>query len=141
MVLGALSQVLFVTPSLVTWILAGLNIVTGVLILFLPLNSLHRVMLEAKTAVMRELEEEYDHLTLRFVSQLSELRHSEKTGRRGKEDVELATKITALRGIMLEAKLHAVWPIKFPAVLRILVTSMIPIITALLKVVVDYLGI
>jgi len=141
MTLGGLSQVLFGIPGLVIWTLAGSNVLIGVLILVLPLNSLHRVMLEAKTAVMKELEEEYDHLTLRFVSQLSELRHSEKAARRGKEDVELATKITALRGIISEAKLDRVWPIEMPAVLRIMATSMIPVLVALLNVILRALGI
>jgi hypothetical protein len=132
MVLTGLTQVLFGPPSPVIWIIAGGSIFTGVMILALPLDSLHNVMVEAKKAVIKELDEEYDHLTVGFVSHLRELRHSEETTRNERDDVELATKITALRGIIQEAKQHSEWPIKFPIVVRILVTSLIPLfITAI----------
>ena len=117
----------------IIWILAGTNVLTGILILVVPLNSLHKVMKEAKNGVLKELEEEYDYLTVRFVSKLRELRHAKSSGRVTKEDSDISSKITALQGILLETHLQWTWPVMLPMVLRIIVTSMIPAIMALLS--------
>ncbi|MFX0054859.1 MAG: hypothetical protein ACFFAX_03345 [Promethearchaeota archaeon] len=141
MVLAALSQLLFGPPGPAIWIIAGWSILIGVLILSLPLNSLHKVMAETKNAVMKELDEEYDNLTLGFVSQLREARRSKMNNRHEKESVELATKLTALRGIIQEVNQYRVWPIEFPIVLRILVASLIPLLVTILDVMLTLWGI
>jgi hypothetical protein len=141
MVVAGLSQVFFGPPGTVIWIIAGWSVLIGILILALPLNSLHNVMAETKKAVLKELDEEYDHLTLNFVSHLREQRHSEIPGGHGKEDVELAMKISALDRIIQQANQHRVWPIESPIVLRILVTSLIPLVITLIDIVLTFLGI
>ncbi|UCH04437.1 MAG: hypothetical protein JSW05_12865, partial [Candidatus Thorarchaeota archaeon] len=141
MVLAAISQLLFGPPGPAIWIIAGWSILVGVLLLALPLNSLHNVMVETKTAVMEDLQEEYDHLTLKFVSKLNELRHSERTGPRGEEGAELATEISALQRIMERADQQRVWPIEFPLVLRILLASLIPLFITILDVMLTLWGI
>ncbi len=134
MVLGAIAQVLYntTTPTQIVWILVSFPILVSILILVLPLNSLHKVMKETRDAVLQELEEEYDHMTLRFVSHLSKQRHSGNS--RGSEsgDEELAVKINALRGIIQETEERWTWPVNLPVVLRIIVTSMIPIFITIL---------
>jgi hypothetical protein len=141
MVLAAFSQLLFGPPGLAIWVIAGWSVLIGVLILSLPLNSLHKVMVETKKAVLRELDEEYDYLTLTFVSKLNELRHSEGTGTRGKGASELATEVSTLQGIMEKAERQGTWPIEFPVVLRILVASLIPLFITLLDVMLTLWGI
>ncbi|MFW9804882.1 MAG: hypothetical protein ACFFFC_19655, partial [Candidatus Thorarchaeota archaeon] len=141
MVLAALSQLLFGPPGAVIWIIAGWSILIGILILSIPLNSLHKVMVETKNAVMKELDEEYDHLTLGFVSQLRELSRSKKANRQEEESIELATKLTALRGIIQETSQHSVWPIELPMVVRILVASLIPLLITLIDSILTLWGI
>ena len=96
MAFGGLAQILYnvSTSAMVTWILAATPVVLSVLVLVLPLNSLSRVLQDAKVAVLRELEEEYDHLTLGFITHLTEQRHSRATGRAEKADEDLAVKVT-----------------------------------------------
>jgi hypothetical protein len=141
MVLAAISQLLFGPPGPLIWILAGWSIFIGVLILSLPLNSLHKVMVETKRAVVKELDEEYDYLTLRFVSELNELRQSERTDVGRKGAAELATEISVLQGIMDRAEQYQVWPIKFPVALRILAASLIPLLITILDLMLSLWGI
>lgn len=132
-VFSALSLTLFAPPSPVMLIFAGWSFVFGLLILFLPLNSLHKVMKRAKNAVVKELEKEYDQLTIRFMSQLRRLRQTKTPDDLDKEDKELSANINALRGILLETELQWTWPIRLPMVLRIILTSLIPAIGAILS--------
>jgi len=143
MVFGGLAQILYnvSTSTIVTWILAASPVALSVIVLALPLNSLHRVMHDAKVAVLKELEEEYDHLTLRFISHLNEQRHSRTTGREKKEDEDLAVKITSLRGIIEETKQQWTWPVRAPMVLQIIATSMIPVAYIFLEELLRVLGI
>jgi hypothetical protein len=129
MAFGGLAQILYnvSTSTMVTWILASIPLVLSVLVLVLPLNSLHRVVQDAKVAVLRELEEEYDHLTLRFLNQLTKRRHSLTDDRAGVADIDLAVETTSLRGIIVETRHLSTWPVKAPAVLQIITTALIPI--------------
>ena len=129
MTFGGLAQILYnvSTSTMVTWILASLPVSLSVLILILPLNSLHRVVHDAKVAVLSELEEAYDRLALSFLSQLIEQRHSQNTGRAEKADIDLAIETTALRGIIEDTQQQSTWPIRTPAVLQIIATALIPI--------------
>lgn len=129
MTLGGLAQIQYnvSTSTMVTWILASIPLVLSVLILVLPLNSLHRVVHDAKVAVLRELEEEYDRLTLRFLNQLTKRRHSLTNDRVEKADIDLAVGTTSLRGIIEETRQLSTWPVKAPAVLQIVATALIPI--------------
>jgi len=129
MTFGGLAQILYnvSTSTMVTWILASLPLVLSVLLLVLPLNSLHKVVQDAKVAVLKELEEEYDSLTLRFLNQLTKRRHSLTNDRVEEADVNLAIETTSLRGIMEETRQLSTWPVKAPAVLQIIATSLIPI--------------
>ncbi|MHA1906428.1 MAG: hypothetical protein ACW98Y_03965 [Candidatus Thorarchaeota archaeon] len=133
-VLSGITQIIYntSTPTFVTWILALLPIALSALVLALPLNSLHRVMRDAKDAVLKELEVEYDHLTVRFVSHLSEQRQSGTTERK-REDNDLAMKITSLKGIIEETKQQWTWPVRIPMVLQIVTTSMIPVVYIFLE--------
>jgi len=142
MVLGGVTQVLYNTniPPTVTWILASSPLVVSGLILVLPLNSLHKVMHQAKEAVLRELEEEYDFLTLRFVTYLSEQRHSERTTSGNQDDENLAMKISSLRGIISDTEQQWTWPVRSPMVLRIIITSMIPFAITALDLILTVLG-
>ncbi|MHA1925615.1 MAG: hypothetical protein ACXABV_13640 [Candidatus Thorarchaeota archaeon] len=141
MVVAGVTQVLFGPPGLPILIIAGWSVFVGIMLLALPLNSLHNVMTEAKKAVIKELDDEYDHLTLRFVSQLREQRHGIEDGRYGEGEVDLATNVVALRGIIQEANQHRVWPIEFPLVLRILLTSLIPLFITFIDVILTLFGI
>ena len=128
MAFGGLAQILYnvSTSTMITWILASLPVVLSVLILVLPLNSLHRVVHDAKVAVVRELDEVYDQLSLRFIGQLTERRHSRTTGHAEKTDENLAVTITSLTGIIEKTQQQSTWPVSTPAVLRIIATSLIP---------------
>ncbi len=130
MAFGGLAQILYnaTTSTMVTWILAAIPVVLSVLVLVLPLNSLHRVLHDAKVAVLKELEEAYDHLALRFMTHLTEQRHSRATGRAEEADEDLAVKITSLRGIMEETRQQSTWPVRAPVVVRIIATSLIPLV-------------
>ncbi|MFW9847207.1 MAG: hypothetical protein ACFFD6_10690 [Candidatus Thorarchaeota archaeon] len=141
MALAGLSQLLFGPAGPAIWIIAGWSILIGVLILALPLNSLHKVMVETKNAMLKELDEEYDFLTLKFVSQLNKLRHNEGATPRGKGASELATEVSALQRIIENAEQHQTWPIEFPVVLRILVASLIPLFITLLDAMLTLWGI
>jgi hypothetical protein len=129
MTFGGLAQILYnvSTSTMVTWTLAAIPVVLSVLTLVLPLNSLIRVSNEIKVAILRELEEVYDHLTLGFFSLLTEQHESRSTGPEEKADVAVAVRITALRGLIEETRDQSIWPIKIPAVMRILATSLIPL--------------
>jgi hypothetical protein len=98
-----------------------------VLVLVLPLGSLHRVLHNAKVGVLRELEEEYDDLTLGFVTHLTDQRHFRTTGRAENSDKDLA-EIASLREIIEETRQESTWPVRAPVVLRILATSLIPLV-------------
>lgn len=126
---GGLAQILYnvSTSTVVTWTLAAIPVVLSVLILVLPLSSLLRVSNKIKVAILRELEEEYDHLTLRFLSQLTEQRDSRTTSPEEKADVDVALRITSLRGIIEETRQQSIWPIKTPAVVRIIIASLLPL--------------
>ena len=129
-VVGGLIQIPYGSniPRNLTWILASAPIVLSILILVLPLNSLHRVMHDAKVAVLRELEKEYDQLTVQFISHLSEQRHIGTIEQEMKNDENLAGKITALKGIIEETKQQWTWPVRPPMIGRIIAASVIPII-------------
>jgi hypothetical protein len=129
MALGGLAQLLYnvSTSTMVTWILAASPVALSVLVLVVPLNSLHRVLHDAKVAVLRELEEEYDQLTLSFVPRLTGQRHSQTSGRADTADEDLPAKLTSLRGIIEETRQQSTWPVRAPMVLRIIATSLIPI--------------
>jgi hypothetical protein len=129
MTLGGLAQILYnvSTSTVVTWTLAAIPVVLSVLILVLPLSSLLRVSYEIKVAILRELEEEYDHLTLQFISQLTEQHDSLTTSPLEKADVDIAVRITSLRGIIEETRQQSIWPIKTPGVVRIIATSLLPL--------------
>ena len=129
MTFGGLAQILYnvSTSAVVTWTLAAIPIVLSVLILVLPLNSLLRVSYEIKVAILRELEEEYDHLTLRFISQLNGQRDYRTTSSEEKADVDVAARITSLKGIIEETRQQSIWPIKTPGVVRIIATSLVPL--------------
>jgi hypothetical protein len=128
MTLGALAQILYnvSTSTTVTWILAVSPVVLSVLVHVLPLNSLHRVLQNARFAVLRELDEEYDQLTSRFIAHLTERRYSRTTDRAEGADEDLAVKITSLKGIIEETRQLSTWPVRVPAVLQIIATSLIP---------------
>ena len=128
MTFGGLAQILYnvSTSTTVTWILASLPVVLSVLILVLPLNSLHRVIQDAKIAVLRELEEEHDQLTLRFITHLTERRHSQTTGRAENADEDLAVEISSLTAIIEETRQQSTWPVSAPAIVQIIATSLIP---------------
>lgn len=128
MAFGGLAQILYnvSTSTMVTWILASLPVLLSMLILLLPLNSLHRVIYNAKAAVLAELEELYDQLTLRFTSQLTESRYSRATNLSEKVDEDLAVTISSLTGILGETRQQSTWPVRAPAVLQIIATSLIP---------------
>jgi hypothetical protein len=130
MAFGGLAQILYnvSTSALVTWILAAIPVVLSVLVLVLPLNSLHRVLHYARAAVLGELEEEYDHLTLRFITHLTEQHHSRTTDRAESADQDLALTVTALRGIVEETRQLSTWPVRVPVILRIVATSLIPLV-------------
>jgi hypothetical protein len=130
MAFGGLAQILYnvTTSTTVTWILAAIPVVLSVLVLVLPLHSLERVLHNAKGAVLKELEEAYDHLTLRFTTHLTEQRHSLATGREEKVNEDLAVQIMSLRGIMEEIRQESTWPVKAPVALRIIATSLIPLV-------------
>jgi hypothetical protein len=127
---GGLAQILYnvSTSTMVSWILAAIPVVLSVLVLVLPLNSLHRVLQDAKVAVLTELEEAYDQLTLRFMIQLTEQRHSRPTGRAENAGEGLAAKVNSLKGIIDETREQPTWPIEAPVVLRIVATSLIPLV-------------
>jgi hypothetical protein len=129
MAFGGLAQILYnvSTSAMVTWILAAIPVVLSVLVLVLPLNSLHRVLQDAKVAVLRELEEAYDQLTLRFMIHLIEQRHSRTTGHAENAEEGLAAKVNSLKGIIDEIREQSTWPVKAPVVLRIVATSLIPL--------------
>jgi hypothetical protein len=130
MALGGLAQVLYnvSTSTMVTWILAAIPVVLSVLVLVLPLNSLHRVLHDARVAVLRELEELYDQLTLRFIIHLTEQRHARTTGPAENAEEGLAVKVNSLEGTIDETRQQSTWPIKAPAVLRIVATSLVPLV-------------
>jgi uncharacterized protein (DUF849 family) len=130
MAFGGLAQILYnvSTSTMVTWILAAIPVVPSVLVLVLPLNSLHRVLQDAKVAVLRELEEAYDQLTLGFMIHLTEQRLSRTTGRAENAGEGLAAKVNSLKGIIDETREQSTWPMKAPVVLRIVATSLIPLI-------------
>jgi hypothetical protein len=130
MALGGLAQILYnvSTSTVVTWTLAAAPVVLGVLILVIPLGSLHRVLQNAKDAVLRELEEEYDDLTLGFVTHLTEQRHLRTTGRTEKADEDVTVKMTSLRRIIEETRKESTSPVRAPVVLRIIATSLIPLV-------------
>jgi hypothetical protein len=129
MTFGGLAQRLYIvsTSTAVTWILAALPVVLSVLILILPLHSLHRVIHDAKVEVLRELEEVYDQLTLRFVTRLTERRYFRTTGRAKKADEGLAVNIPSLRGIIEDTQLKSTWLVRAPVIIRIIATSLIPL--------------
>lgn len=141
-VLGGLVQILYntSTPTLMTWVLAIFPFVLSVLVLALPLNSLHRVMRDAKVAVLTVLEEEYDHLRLKFISYLMVQRHSGSLSRGKKENEDIAMKIPSLKGIIEETKLQWTWPVRTPIVLRIIATSMIPAFIVIIDLILIYFG-
>jgi len=128
MTFGALAQIVYnvSTSNTVTWILAASPVVLSVLVLVLPLNSLHRVLQNARFAVLRELDEEYDQLTSRFIAHLTERRYFRITDRAESADEDLAVKITSLKGIIEETRQQSTWPVIAPAVLQIIATSLIP---------------
>jgi hypothetical protein len=129
MALGGLAQILcnVSTATTVTWILAAIPIALSVLVLVLPLSSLHRVLQDAKDAVLKELEEGYDQLTLRFMIHLTEQRDSRTTGRAEDAEEGLAVAVGSLRGIIEEAREQSTWPVKAPMVFRVFATSLIPL--------------
>ena len=130
MALGALAQILYnvSTSTMVTWILAIFPVILSVLILVLPLSSLHSVLRDAKVAVLGELEGVYDQWTIKFITEVTEQRHSRITGQSKIADEGIAVKITSLRGIIEETRQQSTWPIRAPMVFRIIVTALIPVI-------------
>jgi hypothetical protein len=129
MAFGGLAQILYNVSmsTVVTWILASIPVALSMVILVLPLSSLLRVSYEIKINLLRLLEEEYDHLTLRFLSHLTELRDIQTKRPEEKGDVDLELRITSLRGIIEETRQQSIWPIKTPAVVRIIATSLMPL--------------
>jgi hypothetical protein len=129
MVIGGLAQILYnvSTSTLVTWILAAIPLVLGVLVLLLPLNSLHRVFLDAKKAVLKELEKAYDRLSLSFTIQLTDERNSGTSGRDAAAVESLALKVNSLKGILDEIRDLSTWPVEAPVAFRIVATSLIPL--------------
>jgi hypothetical protein len=130
MAFGGLAQILYnlTTSTTVTWILAAIPVVLSVLVLVLPLYSLRRVLDHAKDAVLKELEDAYDHLSLGFTIQLTQQRHYRPGDAAGQTEEGLAPEITALRGIMEETRQESTWPVKAPVAVRIIATSMIPLV-------------
>ena len=127
--LGGLVQILYnqSTGTIVAWTLAAIPFILSVLILILPLNSLHNVSRDAKRAVLRVLEEEFDQLTLRFITSISERRDTHSKVHANQVEEELAVKITSLKGILEEIRQQSTWPVEAPMVVRILVTALIPL--------------
>jgi hypothetical protein len=127
--LGGLAQILYnvSTSTMVTWILAVTPVVLSVLVLVLPLNSLRRVLQDAKVAVLRELEEAYDQLTLRFLVNLTEQRYSRTMDRAQSAEEDLPATVDSLKGIVDATRELSTWPIQAPVVLRIVATSLIPL--------------
>jgi hypothetical protein len=130
MALGGLAQILYnvSTSTMVTWILAAAPVVLSVLILVLPLGSLYRILHNAKDAVLRELEEEYDDLTLGFIAHLTERSHFGTTGHPEKADEDVTVKMASLRRIIEETRKESTSPVRAPVVLRIIATSLIPLV-------------
>ena len=113
--------------------LSGPEVAATVLILVLPLSSLLRVSYEIKGAILRELEKVYDHLSLRFISHLTELRDPQRSSPEENSDLGLELRITSLRGIIEETRQQSIWPIKTPAVVRIMATSLTPLVIFLIQ--------
>jgi hypothetical protein len=130
MALGGLAQILYnvSTSTVLTWILAAAPVVLGVLILLLPLGSLYRVLHNAKDAVLRELEEEYDDLALGFVTHLTDQRQFRTTGRSENADKDVTVQMTSLRRIIEEIREESTSPVRAPVVVRIIATSLIPLV-------------
>jgi hypothetical protein len=78
--------------------------------------------------VLRELEEEYDDLTLGFVTHLTDQRHFRTTGRSENADKDVAVQMTSLRRIIEEIKEESTSPVRAPVVVRIIATSLIPLV-------------
>lgn len=135
MAFGGLAQILYnvSTSTTVTWILASLPVVLSVLILVLPLNSLHRVIQDAKNAVLGELEEAYDQMAVQFITDLTENRQSQTTERAKSATEDLAVKTASLRGIIAETRQQSTWPVSTPSVLQIMATALIPFVYFILE--------
>jgi hypothetical protein len=129
MAIGGLGQILYnVSTSItVTWFLAAIPVALSVLILVLPLYSLHRVIDGAKSAVLRESEKAYERLTLGFMTRLAEQAQPERAGGAEGAADGYAVQLLSLKGIIEETRGLSTWPVGAPAVVRIVFTALIPL--------------
>jgi hypothetical protein len=124
------------TTSIFSWILSFSIIIGGFLIFIFPQVGLHRFLTQTKDAVLNGLEQEQSQLQIEYIEALrkirqrpSTLKHSDTEHDHRRRDIEL------LRQLILDTRESPTWSFRMPAALKILFTSLIPILVIAIEMI------
>jgi hypothetical protein len=119
--------------TLEIWILATGIIIAAFFIFIIPQLGMHKLLSEVKKAMLKMLEEEFDHLEFQYVTKLRGARMSRGRGKSVGVSSSLREEITTLGSIIERTRKGGTWSFEMPHALKLLFASAIPLLGAIVE--------
>ena len=124
----------YYSVSFTTWLLSVGVVMAGLIIFLAPQLELHEVLSKAKDAVGSGLEQEHSRIKIRYIESLRKMYGTpDPESSIAPEHKEIRNDLDTLRVLIQDTQKSATWSFRMPMALKILFTSLIPIIVTILE--------